>query len=451
MAASAGSKKKTMQPKSTVTKRDINDAVKEMNSMFKDLGPSAKLHVLEQLGVGNEFFTCQRCGKVKLKQEFYATTDPAVQSKITNVCRQCAEEVASPVINGEKQEPTKETADEALYLLDKPMIDAVWESSINEFATYGNQVGTAKFKSVFSYYMKNISMKQYYTYTYKNSDGYTGGMLTLGTIEKEAETTENKEIIMAFEKNKSDVLRLLGYLPFDNEKISDQPFLYSQLLGFLDGSEDANDDMMRIQSVISIVRGFAQASNIDDMVAALSSDIRQAEKNVPTIRSLQAMKKDIMTSVVNLAKENCISLKNSKNSIKGENTWTGKIKMIKDINIRGSEVNGFDINTCKGMQQVQEISDASIMKQLALDESEWSDMVAEMRVQNSDLRKERDQYKEINRILLRENLDLKDYLEEKGIDIRENCQNLEEIYSPFGNLVEDDQEDNGEVEDDYFG
>ena len=46
------------------------------------------------------------------------------------------------------------------------------------------------------------------------------------------------------------------------------------------------------------------------------------------------------------------------------------------------------------MQQVQEISDASIMKQLALDESEWSDMVSEMRVVNTGLRKEKDAYQE---------------------------------------------------------
>jgi len=37
------------------------------------------------------------------------------------------------------------------------------------------------------------------------------------------------------------------------------------------------------------------------------------------------MKASILGSVNNLAKESCISLKNSKNSIKGENTWTGKI------------------------------------------------------------------------------------------------------------------------------
>jgi hypothetical protein len=72
------------------------------------------------------------------------------------------------------------------------------------------------------------------------------------------------------------------------------------------------------------------------------------------------------------------------------------------------------------------------MKQLALDESEWSDMVATMRVDNQTLRRERDQYKEINRILLRENLDLKDYLEEKGITPEEGYIDLKDIYSPFG-------------------
>jgi len=61
------------------------------------------------------------------------------------------------------------------------------------------------------------------------------------------------------------------------------------------------------------------------------------------------MKSQILGSVNNLAKESCISLKSSKNSIRGENTWTGKIKKIKDLNLRGFEVNGFDIDTCRGM------------------------------------------------------------------------------------------------------
>jgi hypothetical protein len=44
--------------------------------------------------------------------------------------------------------------------------------------------------------------------------------------------------------------------------------------------------MMRTASIISIVRGFLQASNIDDMVATLSQDFRNAEKNIATIKAL---------------------------------------------------------------------------------------------------------------------------------------------------------------------
>lgn len=84
------------------------------------------------------------------------------------------------------------------------------------------------------------------------------------------------------------------------------------------------------------------------------------------------------------------------------------------------------------MQQVQEISDASIMKQLELDESEWSDMVAEMRVTNKDLRKEKEAYKEINRILLRENLDLRDTLKENNLLDENNVKDLRDLYSVFG-------------------
>lgn len=329
-----------------------------------------------------------------------------------------------------------------MYFLNKPMLESVWEASLLEAANAAS--GKAK-SNVYTAYCKNIQMVNYYTMTYKNSDNYTGGLISLGDMAENA-LPKDQEIIEQFEKNKNDTLRLLGYLPFEKEKLADQPFLYSQLIGFLDSSEEGNDDMMRTASIISIVRGFLQASNIDDMVAQLSQDFRNAEKNIATIKSLQQMKASILGSVNNLAKESCISLKNSKNSIKGENTWTGKIQKIKDLNLREGQVNGFDIATCRGMQQVQEISDASIMKQLALDESEWSDMVATMRVDNQELRRQRDAYQEINRLLLRENLDLKDYLEENGIDISLNLQNLKDLYSPFSSEEEVDDESDLDTE-----
>ena len=436
--ATKTSKRSSLLTKEKITNlKEIDKITDNIKELFNSVSNAAQLKILTALGVGETFFTCQRCGKVKNKDKFYVSTATGVASGITNICKQCAEEIAMPVVNGEKQLPTKESVDDAMYALDKPMLESVWDASLLEAA---NTVTNKAKSNVYTAYCKNIAMPQYYHDTYRNSDNYTGGLLSLEAMEKDA-LPKDQEIIEQFEKNKNDTLRLLGYLPFEKEKIGDQPFLYSQLIGFLDSSEEGNDDMMRTASVISIVRGFLQASNIDDMVAQLSQDFRNAEKNISTIKSLQQMKAQILGSVNNLAKESCISLKNSKHSIKGENTWTGKIQKIKDLNLREGRVNGFDIATCRGMQQVQEISDASIMKQLALDESEWSDMVATMRIDNQELRRQRDAYKEINRLLLQENLDLKDYMSESGITIKDNLHDLKEVYSPFSDEnIEDDVE-----------
>lgn len=431
--------KKKVDPKITAL-REIEKTIDSIKKQFDSLEPKNQLKCLEALGVGSQFYTCQRCGKIKKKSEFYVSTAPGQASEITNICKDCAADAAMPIVDGVKQQPTKSSVDNACYLLDKPMLDSVWEASLLEAA---NQAAGKTKSNVWTSYIKNIQMVNWATYTYRESDGYTGGMLSLDDISTTA-TPKDQEIIEQFEKNKDDTLRLLGYLPFEKEKLSDQPFLYSQLIGFLDSSEEGNDDMMRVSSIISIVRSFLQLNNIDDMIASLSADPRNAEKNISTIRALQQMKNQITMGASKLAEQSCISLKNSKNSIKGENTWTGKIKKIKDLNLRVAEVNGFDIATCRGMQQVQEISDASIMKQLALDESEWSDMVATMRVDNSMLRKERDQYKEINRILLRENLDIKDYLEENNISLDTDYVNLKDLYSVFGTqdeIIDAEEED----------
>lgn len=425
--------------------RDIKEQIDKIQKLFDKLEDKDQLQCLEALGVGSKYYTCQHCGKVKKKSDFYSSTAPNCASQLTDGCKQCAADIAMPTVHGEKQQPTKKTVDDACYFLDKPMLDSLWDASLLEAA---NQA-TGKAKSnVWTSYIKNAAMPQYYTYTYRQSDNYTGGMLSIESLAEDA-LPKDQEILEQFEKNKNDVLRLLGYLPFEKEKLADQPFLYSQLIGFLDSDENGNDDMMRTSSIISIVRGFLQINQIDDMVADLVQDPRNAEKNLATIKALQEMKKNITLNITKLAEQSCISLKNSKNATKGENTWTGKVKKLKELNLRDAQVNGFDIATCRGMQQAQEISDNSIMKQLALDESEWSDMVATMRTDIVKLRKERDSYKEINRIILQENLDLKDYLEENEMGSEIEFKNLRDIYSVFATEeseeVEQDESDSSTV------
>lgn len=98
------------------------------------------------------------------------------------------------------------------------------------------------------------------------------------------------------------------------------------------------------------------------------------------------------------------------------------------------------------MRQVMDMSNASILKQLRLDESEYSDMLAEQREMITKLRDDLDNYKEISRILLRENIDLKDYMEEHNLIEPDNLVDLNELFSCFSSDEEEETEVTGDDE-----
>ena len=384
---------------------------------------------------------CYLCDTHKAKDKFYVSTDPMNKSGLTPICKDCAKKIALQMKSG-KEEPTKESVQLALRYLNKPFLEKVWDSSIQEVENLAS--GRVK-SNVWMAYARQIAMPNYVGMTYFDSDHFVKyKQETKNTKEPitEEELIENhigQDTYDSYIKNKEDVIRLLSYDPFEKEDIADQPFLYSQLLGLLDSSEDANEDMMRTSSAISIVRGFLQQAKIDDTVSKLMCDISKIESNSATIKSLQESKAKITSVITSLAQDSCISLKHNKNAKKGENTWTGKIKKIKELNLREGEVNGFDMETCKAMRQVMDLSNASIMKTLNLDESEWSDMVAEQRKMIGDLQYQLDKYIEISRILLRENLDIKDYLKDKNVTLDMNLVNLNDLYSCFSEP--DDEEE----------
>ena len=392
---------------------------------------------------------CLKCKTHKDREKgFYINTDPMYgETTCTPICRECARKIALRVDkNGEEHEPTKESVITALKYLQKPFLNTVWNASVQE----SENLIAGKVKSnVWTAYIKNIQMVNYVGMNFFDSDFYKEKVV-YNDEKNEAEVVDThmgQDTYDSYIKNKEDVVRLLSYDPFEKEDIADQPFLYSQLLGLLDSSEDANEDMMRTSSAISIVRGFLQQAKIDDTVSKLMCDISKIESNSATIKSLQESKAKITSVITSLAQDSCISLKHNKNAKKGENTWTGKIKKIKELNLREGEVNGFDMETCKAMRQVMDLSNASIMKTLNLDESEWSDMVAEQRKIITDLQGQLDKYIEISRILLRENLDIKDTLKERNINLDMKLVNLNDLYSCFSD-VEPTDESEGDGESD---
>ena len=385
-------------------------------------------------------YLCPYCNAEKKRTGFYVSTDPLVLTGLTTMCKECAEKIARryDAKTGKFGDVTESSLKETLERLDKPWIQKLYESSYNE--VHDDTLERPK-TNLWSAYIKNVtSLKQYATMRWRDGDLFKDDNTEVNQVVTVSEDRNvNPEVLSELEKNRKDVIKLIGYDPFEKESKEDQPLLYAQLIGFID-SEGNNDDMTRILDSIEIVRGYLQLQKLNDMSAKAFANLAKTGQS-GEIKNYMDTKKKVADVISQLAEQSCISQKHNKNAKKGENTWTGKIKKLKELNLREAEVNGFDIGTCRGMQQVLEMSDASIMKQLALDESEWSDIVADQRKLLVDTQKERDVYKEINRILLRENLDLRDTLEDNDLLNIGQLTNLKELFSAFGDLETQEDED----------
>lgn len=409
-----------------------------------------KTAVRKKTTVQEPSYLCPYCNQEKKKSLFYVSSDPLVMTGVTHMCKECAEKIAR---NWDERtqmygEVTKSSLQSALERLDKPYLDKLWDSSYFE---YLNNKNPKQRTNIWAAYIKNVAMPQYKGMRWRDGDLFNvcvedvkrAARMELSE-EQQQTLPKAQEINEEYEKNRRDVVRLLGYDPFEKEDDDDKPLLYSQLIGYLDSSGEGNDDMMRTSSAITIVRGFLQQAKLDDKLA---KSMTNSSVNVSEIKSLLDSKQKISATISQLAEQSCLSLKHNKNASKGENTWTGKIKKLKELNLREAETNGFDMGTCRGMQQVLEMSDASIMRQLQLDESEWSDMVAEQRQMLTNAQNELEIYKEINRLLLRENVDLRDTLEENDLLDKSTLQNMKELFSPFGDISTNQDEEDGDEDE----
>lgn len=360
-------------------------------------------------------YVCPHCGKTKKRSEFYVSSDPAVSIGIAFPCKDCAENIArryDPKTDS-YSDVTETSLKNALMYLDKPFLKTLWDSAYNE--VHDASLKQPK-RNIWAAYIKSVQMVNYKTMRWRDGDFDDGPSNTKNT-DLVNDDYIAPDVAEELERNRRDVVRLVGYDPFEKEQLEDKPLLYAQTVGYLDMSGN-NDDAMRTSSVITIVRGFLQIQKLDDMIAqSMMNAVKSGASG--EIKAFLDAKQKISSTISQLAEQNCISLKHNKNNTKGENTWTGKVRIMKEMNLREAEVNIFDAETATGLAQVADISNASILKQISLDENDYVQMLTEQKKMIEDLNKKANEAIEKARILLRENIDLKKLLEENDIDISE--------------------------------
>lgn len=273
--------------------------------------------------------------------------------------------------------------------LNRPFIAEVWNSSLEEGQRRNR-------KDYFGIYIKNIQMNKYKDLGWNDSENLSKTeveILSLQSIYEEKRNIYSEED----EQNKNDVINMLGYDPFINESNNDKKFLYNRLIDYLD--ESTLEDNFKLNTVIEIVKTFAQIEKINNAIAVLSQDPKSTVENNSTIKSLSTTKKDMLSSTLNLAKDNGISANHNNNKSKGGNTLNGIVKKLNEIGLESATVNLFELETCDAMKQIADISNRSILDQLILDENDYAEMLNEQRVMIQKYQSENAALEEENRIL----------------------------------------------------
>lgn len=199
------------------------------------------------------------------------------------------------------------------------------------------------------------------------------------------------------EKNKEDVLRMVGYDPFEGELESDKRHLYNKLVDMLD--ESTLEDGFKLSAIIEIVKGFNQVDKINRSIAIMTSDVANLSKSTNAIKQLVATKKQIMDSLIALAKDNGISVNHNNNKSKGGNTLNGIVKKLNEIGLEAAELNLYNIETSEAMKQIADISNRSILDQLMFDENDYTEMIAQQKDMITDLDAKLMKAEEENRLL----------------------------------------------------
>jgi hypothetical protein len=327
---------------------------------------------------------CPLCRKEKvIENNFYKSANP-LDAGYTSICKIC--------INENVDSDDIESVKTMLTQLNKPLILNQWVSTCEEIERRGmSKQGT------FGLYLKNLFIN-YKVLTWKDSDSMLEDekIVSVNVEDKYTEVV-HPVIHLGEDKNREDVLRMLGYDPFEFENPSDKRHLYNKLVDFLD--ESTLEDSFKLPAVIEIVKSFNQLDKINAAIASITQDSKKLAESVGSVKSLIDAKEKMLKNVLALAKDNGISVNHNNNKSKGAGTLSGIIKQLQDKGIESSEVNLYDVKTCEGMKIVSDISSKSIFEQLMLNENDYTDMIKDQRELIEKLNIKCEQLEEENRNL----------------------------------------------------
>ena len=330
---------------------------------------------------------CTKCGKILADSNFYSSNSKLhTYTGRVALCKDCLTNFYVGFL--EETNDIRVSIYKLCELVDFVYLENIYESSLTEAGWNKNFTIVENGLEIWKKYIKTInSLRNYKGYAFEHGDKidlssgnesdkeYINDSLNneIALIKQKELTDEDIEQKVRDKQNREDIIRIIGYDPFENELEADKSKMYAKLINML--NEDTQEDELKLGAIISIIKGQNQENKINDVITSLSSDIKSIKDNIGTIKSLTDTKEKLNKSLLALAKDNKISDLYSGHKTVGANTLSGILKKLKEIDLQEAQVNLFDIQTSMGMLQVARLSSKAILENLNFGDDDLVDMV----------------------------------------------------------------------------
>lgn len=410
---SKGTTKKTTstKKKTTTTKKTTKKKTEEPK---KTIGREEKPESIQ--------VQCTFCGAIKEERHFYKSNSITNRfTKRMNICKDCIVEAGYELYKEDVD--IYNTIFRLCRLLDLPYIrqsDAYADLVTQAVVSIGEQgfdkTSAIYIKKIIGWYIAKVNtLPQFRGFTFENSTCFVARPELEG--KKEDDFVDHRTDLDI--KNEESIIRQLGYDPFEGENRSDRPVLFNQLIDFM-GDSDLIEDVQKLDSVISIIKTMNQRKYIDSAIAEIMKNMASVETDTSQLKKLVDIKKIVNETILKLCADNGITQRFNKNKAQGGNTLAGILSKLSIIGYDAVEINAFDINTSRGMQQVADMSTQAIMNQLNFTEAEYVDMLKQAREERVKADRDKEALEEELRIAKKVNSDLENMITKIREELRAN-------------------------------
>ena len=330
---------------------------------------------------------CLMCGRTLDESDFFMSKGSLIWTETNGRMPICKDDINSKFLMVKERYGERIAMMICCHWCDLPWIESIYENLIAKNTIVD-----------FWQYARTLNGPQWRTRSFLTSlvDGsLTGDTPDDGGDDREAKWSREDR------RNKKECVDLLGYDPFDGFSDSDRKMLYGELLNYLD--EDLLEDPFKLNMVIQIVISNNQIRALDLQMAKLNPAKDSAE-----IKSLTAIKKDLVTNVNNISKENEISVRNRSTKQVGKGTLTALMKDLREKDFGEAEVNFYDMLKSPGTTWAIEQSNKALMEHCLFDENDRQEIFMMQREMIQKLQSELDDIKEELRLVKVENKELRD-------------------------------------------